>query len=410
MGNRIAGGLFALILAGAFAVNASASEIDVLLDKLVEKGVLTPIEAQLIMEETKAQVAEELVKGEGVSAPSWTQKINIKQDVRVRYQYDENVSDAVHRDRARIRYRLGVEGNITQNFKAGAGMATGSTDPRSTNETLDNTFEHPDLRLDYAYGQYKAGNFSAIGGKFVKTDYLWVPTDMLWDTDINPEGASANYNLTLGPDTDWFNNAGFWIIDDTSGSEDDPYLLYYQTGIGQTIDQFDVKLSGTVYEYKGLTGINPDNDGSTNTRSGSNMVYDYDAINISGEIGYNGEGEAPVIPRIALTGDYVQNLDDDVADDKGWSLGGYIGHKKISEKGSWQIKYLYTELEKDAWFDALPDSDRYGGGTDVEGHEFILSYGLAKNVSVDLDFYQFDRIKAASDEEFLAQADLNFKF
>ena len=53
MGRRIAGGLFALILAGAFAVNASASEIDVLLDKLVEKGILTGTEAQLIMEETR---------------------------------------------------------------------------------------------------------------------------------------------------------------------------------------------------------------------------------------------------------------------------------------------------------------------------------------------------------------------
>ncbi|PIW62643.1 MAG: hypothetical protein COW13_02530, partial [Candidatus Omnitrophica bacterium CG12_big_fil_rev_8_21_14_0_65_50_5] len=125
-----------------------------LVQKLVEKGILTSGEAAELVAETKQLVEEELKNGSSYAAPKWTQKINVKQDVRLRYQYDERVNSATHRDRARVRYRLGVKADIIDGFKAGAGLASGSSDPRSTNQTLENTFETPDIRMDYAYGEY----------------------------------------------------------------------------------------------------------------------------------------------------------------------------------------------------------------------------------------------------------------
>jgi hypothetical protein len=71
---------------------------------------------------------------------------------------------------------------------------------------------------------------------------------------------------------------------------------------------------------------------------------------------------------------------------------------------------MYTRLEKDAFLDTFPDSDRLGGRTDVKGFEFILDYGLSPNVYLTLDYYRFDRIAAISDQEDLLQTDLNFKF
>ena len=74
------------------------------------------------------------------------------------------------------------------------------------------------------------------------------------------------------------------------------------------------------------------------------------------------------------------------------------------------MKYIYANLGKDCFPDMFPDSDRYGGRTDVVSQEFIFEYGLAKNVSLALDYYSSARIKAARDNEHLLQADINFKF
>jgi hypothetical protein len=63
-----------------------------------------------------------------------------------------------------------------------------------------------------------------------------------------------------------------------------------------------------------------------------------------------------------------------------------------------------------AWMDVYPDSDRYSGLTNVKGHEVILDIGLAKNVSLGLDYYRSEAIKGAKLPESVFQADVNFKF
>jgi len=81
-------------------------------------------------------------------------------------------------------------------------------------------------------------------------------------------------------------------------------------------------------------------------------------------------------------------------------LHGQLYYKeKVAVWKDWQAKYMYRSIGKDAVLDILPDSDAYGGFTDVKAHEYILSYGLAKNVTLDLDYYQADRIKAAKDKQ-----------
>ena len=65
--------LAVLILSSIFLlagkVPAEAGEMDVLVNKLVEKGVLSPSEAQIITDDTKVQVAKELAHGESLSVP-----------------------------------------------------------------------------------------------------------------------------------------------------------------------------------------------------------------------------------------------------------------------------------------------------------------------------------------------------
>ena len=65
---------------------SQAGEIDLLLQKLVEKGVLTGAEAQQVKTETQEQVKKEIAQGKFSSLPAWVMNTKLKGDVRLRYQ------------------------------------------------------------------------------------------------------------------------------------------------------------------------------------------------------------------------------------------------------------------------------------------------------------------------------------
>ncbi len=163
---------------------ALAGEVDILVNKLVEKGVLTAGEAQEIITETKEEARLQLAKGESPSVPSWVQKIKVSGDLRNRYQWEQKKNAAGTEyskgNRDRVRFRLGVDAEVNDKVTVGAGLATGSDDPRSTNQTLYDAFQTPDIRLDYAYGEYKPYAWSSVVmGKFKRKAYLWEPSDLL---------------------------------------------------------------------------------------------------------------------------------------------------------------------------------------------------------------------------------------
>ena len=83
--------------------------------------------------------------------PQWVKNLKIKQDIRLRYQKEVRDSDVKHRHRARVRYRLAVISNPFEDIEVGLGLATGSSDPRSTNQTFQDTFSSKGINLDLAY-------------------------------------------------------------------------------------------------------------------------------------------------------------------------------------------------------------------------------------------------------------------
>ncbi|MFP4472655.1 MAG: putative porin [Candidatus Omnitrophota bacterium] len=418
--------LAVMMLSGVSALTARAAEIDVLLNKLVEKGVLTPLEAQIIQDETKQDVAEQIAKGTHNTLPSWLQTIKLKGDLRLRYQADEKESDTSVRNRGRYRLRLGAYAQPHPDLAVGMRIATGSSnDSRSTNETMGDNFSKDDLWIDLAYAEYTpTTNFSLIGGKFKRKSYLWAATDLLWDGDINPEGVSAHVSYPLMGDTTLFGNAGAWLIDEKDGqstSDTDPFLHYYQGGMKMKSGNLDGKLAAIYYGFDGVQGEPLDNSAESNTvidtvineKDVGLLVYDYDAVGASAEFGIKklfGGLPMGIDNRIAVFGDYIQNISDNVEKDSGFAVGAKFGHKSVKKPGTWQMKYIYAELEKDAFIDAYPDSDRYGGQTDIQAHELSWKYAWKKNVTFGLDYYHSDKLDADSDAEDLLQADLLIKF
>ncbi|MBI4308872.1 MAG: putative porin, partial [Candidatus Omnitrophica bacterium] len=422
MGKKFLGLLVAGLCAWPAGAFAASTQVDSLIEKLVEKGILTKSEAR----ELKMEIAEDAkaLQEDSVKStlPEWIQNTKIKGDVRVRYQYERQKNDTEARSRGRARFRLGLDNTINDQWKIGAGLATsevGSTtdDARSTNMTFTDGFRRGDIRLDYAFAQYQpAPWFKGITGKYIKSDYLWAPTDMLWDTDINPAGGSVHLEHALTGHLSAYANSGVWVIDENGKTDRaDPFLVYNQGGVKFKQPNYDFNLAGVFYGFNAVKGAAMDGTASTNTLTGTVLRYDYDAFGGSAEFGINNPtaGILP-IPRLAFFGDIIQNIDSGGDEDgrtgsavdegTGWAAGFKFGDDKVNGKGQWQWKYQYTNLGANAWPDAFPDSDRLGGRTDVRGHEAILEYGLSKNVVLGLDYYQDDRIKGAENAQKLIQA------
>jgi hypothetical protein len=261
-------------------------------------------------------------------------------------------------------------------------LASGSGDPRSTNQTLENTFQSPDARIDYAYAEYMPAPWgSFLGGKFKNP--IWGAKDLLWDGDIRPDGAAATLKFKLEP-AEIFITPAYFILDENSTDRNDPAMWLFQAGAKVNLGKaMYFKVAGTYYDFIDVTGNSFEYSAGTNSvDAAGKLTQDYASLAADAELGVTLSGP---VPMVAAFGQYVKSDADD--DSKGWLVGVKFGHSKVNDLGQWQVKYNYRKLEKDAWPDFLPDSDFYGGATNVKGSEIEFELGLAKHVTFGIDYY-----------------------
>ncbi|MCM8789778.1 MAG: putative porin [Candidatus Omnitrophica bacterium] len=432
--------LAVLLVIGFFLIpvavaSSYAGEIDILLQKLVDKGILTTGEAQEIKTETQEQVKKEIAEGKYSSLPQWLQNTKLKGDFRLRYQYNHSKTVAEQtneRHRGRIRLRLGLDSKVNEKLLVALGLATGLNDGsgstfkadtiRSTNQSFDNSFSKHPINLDYAYAKYCATPWiTLLGGKVLLKDALWEAGDLMWDTDITPEGAVAVFNKKIAS-FDTLLYTGFFVFEEDSSSGDDPWLFHLQPIISKKLsDDISIK-GGVAFDYFSVGNTTLNGSGKSNSwySSGDTITPKKDVVNIMPA--YELEINNPFKPlqisfldnvaTLKLFGEYVRNLNNSKPDDNksGYMFGLSLGQDKIKKWGDWQISYNFARLEKDAVLDILPDSDRYGGKTNMRGHEFKLSYGLGKNTSLDFDIYRCQSLSNPRAPETLVQVDWNMKF
>jgi len=375
--------IFMFIMMGIFVISAVngnnlvwAGENDVLIDILKKKGILTPQEAKEVLSEiqiendkNKARVKE--VESSGFKLPKWVENTKVKGDFRFRYQYqDTDEHDKESRDRWRMRWRFGLETDVNERWKTAFRLASGGGDPRSRNLTLTDTFETSNVQLDLAYAQLDPNkHWSLTAGKFKNP--LWKTKDLLWDSDINPEGIGVKFLNYKINQFELFVTPGFYVLEEFKSDTSDPWLGLIQAGAKVKLsDNLYLKFAGAFYSFQDLKGNSFEHSSETNsTDADENLKY----------LGY---------------------------------LAGFkFGHKKVKKFGQWQVKYNYRRLEQDAWPDFLPDSDFYDGQTDVKGNEIEFKFGLAKNVTIGLDYYKAEPIdRKPSIEEDLLQLDLVLKY
>ena len=356
-------------------------------------------------------------------APDWVKSITPFGDFRYRYESLGNTGDEVgnERRRNRIRARLGFKAEIDDEWDAIFRIASGSSDTAtSTNQTLDDSFEQKDLWLDLAYADWHPERFSGLNvfmGKMKNPFYCVGGNQLIWDSDVNPEGIAAKYKWNLDDSTAaTLIGGGFWLNE--RATDADAGYFGIQGMLKREFDDGSHLLGGISYydigniDSKTSSGSGVTLMGNTPTTPGGDIYkYDYAIVEGFAEYGWKYNG----MP-VAVFGNYLENTAAPGGRNTAYSLGAQLN--KAKKPGSWQFKASYREVESDAVFGGLSDSDFIDGGTGGKGWALGYKYQLAKNIQAGLTYFINDRDRRSSggsggsgSQNFnRLQADLIFKF
>ncbi len=431
----------AFILGGVLIAGpapAWASETDALLNKLVQKGILTSEEAQEVRNEMAQEAApaaevraiETKETAKKMAGGAWLDKVKWGGDLRLRHETIKR-EPATDRLRERFRLRFGFVATPLDPLEVGVRLATGASgDPLSTNQSFTATFDKKAIFVDQAYGKYTPwkgkenllSTLSFIGGK-MENPFVTTPEGIVWDSDVTPEGVAVQWKdpqplpvlKEFLPVRPFFNIGGFQISELTADSGD-PGVFGCQGGANIDLP-FGVGFqpSVTYYDFTALKGTATGNvTGSPggNTTSSGRIVDDFDLISTQGKL-----TTPPIFGQpVALLGDYTYNTanrspgdDTNVDDDGAYTFGLEVG--KVTEKfGSWKAFLFRKRVETDSTFGALTDSDFGGGGTNHKGYILGAQMGLNKWASVGVKYMRTDQIEGTHNPVDTFQADLQLKY
>ncbi len=348
---------------------------------------------------------------------TWADKVTVKGDLRYRYELIDDDSKSDTRQRDRIRLRVGVEAKANDHIKVVAQLATGSEDaktskeePQSSNQTLGEAFGGKDIFVDLAYVDWSLlpDQLKVLAGK-MKNPFITVG-DLIWDSDVNPEGLALNGSVEAGPVSLFANAGAFWLYEYAPSAKGKPKaakdIKLYGAQLAGKIrlaETVYLQLGGSYYAYDSLKdasvadldwkGIADDPSKQNAYGNSTRRVVDGSKTNLVYANDYTlAEGFAELgiwvgIP-ITLFGQYVVNTDADEFD-TGFLAGVGIG--KAKNPKTWELNYAYGELEKDAVYGQLTDSDRWDGGTDGRGHKIQAKYQLFRNWQLSATYFMNEK-------------------
>lgn len=400
------------------AAGAYGQSSDAIINKLVEKGILTTDEAKELRKESEQGFNEEFKQQTGL--PDYVTSLKFNGDFRGRL--DSLSSDnSAYVDRLRFRYRLraGVELTLKDQFTLGFSLGSDDTggSPLSNNTTLENDATKKAVWINTAFAKWtpihdEEWMLSSTIGKMYNPLQV---TPMEFDPDYTPEGgvvqAAHRFNDRHGIRF----NGGAFILDEISGSTRDPFFYTAQAiWDAKWESNLESSLGVSVYSIvntSGLTGPSPAGPGNIpnynlgNTRDATgNLVNNYNPVVVSGSVTYKVDnfplykGAFP----IQVLGQYMNNP---AASSRNEGYFGGVKFGKSGKKGTWDIAYRYQYLEGDAWYEEVVDDDNVGywqttpvgdgaggnggmfGGTNVKGHLLKLDYSLTDALTLTFTGY-----------------------
>jgi hypothetical protein len=434
----------AAMLALASPDCAQAQSSDHLLELLQKKGIITQQEA--------AELKTEAAQTNAPSASKWKISTGIKDlelfgDVRFRYEYrsvDTVGGEDGYRERFRYSVRLGLRGSLFDDFYYGLRLET-AQNPRSPWVTFgdENSFPFPGpaakssdgVNVGQVYLGWRPTDWVDITvGKMPNPIYT---TAMIWDSDINPEGAAERFKHTFG-DVDVFATFGQFLYQDVNpdrpitpffgtlqGNQSDTFMLAWQIGANAKFNKdMALKVAPVFYNYtghgqkNGVFGTTFVGEGLPN---GSNIALDPATgrygVNSANPFAYNQTGinnllvfQAPGEFNFKISqlkarvfGDFAINLEGDdrakaaagvpgsplpraytgenIAYQVGFGIGNLgLVYGQTAKKNTWEARTYWQHIEQYAVDVNLIDSDFFEGRANLEGVFAAFSYSFTDNI------------------------------
>ncbi|NNB67218.1 putative porin [Pseudomonas fluorescens] len=395
----------------ALSVPVSAAVDAKLLDMLKANGQITAAQyselqaelakdqkekqiAQQAQQETNEQIAATAKKTNDLSVfdqkLAWAARTQLKGDVRFRQEtvkiQGESNNGGRDKDRQRIRARLGAYTEVNSQVDTGIRIATGSSDDaRSTNQDQDNYFDKKSIWLDLGYIDYhpdQIKNLHVIGGKMLQP---WVNMgDVIWDSDINPEGLALTYKYPLGSSAELFGSLGNYNLKDNVDGDGVQFRHDLRLTSGQLGTRFSVTdnlkmtLGGSVYAYQ-----NDKDSRCTTTTTPCALAVNGNSADNEFRL-YEGFAQADIgglaVP-LAFYGQYVKNNDAVTDQDTAWLIGAK------SKVFGFNLDYNYRDIQRNAVVGAFTDSDFANGTTGSRGHKMKVSYDIDKNFALGATYF-----------------------
>jgi hypothetical protein len=407
-------------LMASLATQARAQSADALIDKLVEKGILSANEAKDLRDQADNDFKTAFQAKMGM--PDWVTGYKIYGDVRGRFEQFSS-ENAMNNDRTRLRYRIrfGVTASLMDNLEAGFRLGSGDAkgvgsqsaagNPVSNNSTLQDNWTKKPVYIDTAYGKWTAINSGdwLLAATVGKMDNPFTFTPMVFDADMTPEGGALTGGYTINDKHSIAFAGAAFVLDEESTTTHDPFLYGGQVtwnakwtskwasslGVGA----FQVVSPEQLTAGANVPGVN---QGNTRMANGA-PAYNFNPIIADASVTYTLDkfplynGAFP----IKVAAEYMNNPGAPSSANNGYWAGITFG--KSGTKKTWDLSYRYEYLEADAWYDQLVDDDNgafwgtvnypstanpgggmskgWVGGTNVKGHLIKFNYSLTDSLT-----------------------------
>ena len=304
------------------------------------------------------------------------------------------------RDRGRVRLRLYLDSDITDEIgvhvMATTNMST-HQEATTTNATFGQDFNDKGIYLARAYAEYAPKWLKGLrlgAGKFKKN---FVQTDIVWDTDVNPEGAYEIYRYTGSDVLQPFIYLGQMVLNENNRTPD-AMLYLQQAGFEWKVGPVKWLMAGSYYSWSNLNGTAWMSSGDYNNGGGNSFVTDSATGDIQFEYGYKlweaisrirfdvGPYPAEFFWIMSTTPPTTSPSDQN----KAYNFSFKIGNEW--KKGAYSLYYKYAYIEQNAVLGCLNDQDFYGANR--KGHKVAVHFWPWSNVLLRAAFFYTGPVSA----------------
>jgi len=459
-----------LALAGGIALTAAtasyAQDSGALLDLLARKGIITDQEAEDLRSELTKEFAANTSAGK-LEISSRVQRLILAGDVRVRYQYDNEVGNNFNalpgsgknndRSRYRYRFRFGPTVQFSNNWLAGFRLETapGSTSTNddfgasgSTNFAKDgNTAFVGQAWVEYAAtNKFGFDRFNVRVGKHAHPFFTPGVNGFLIDTDINPEGLSEEVVLNSAiPGWALAVRGGQYILSNNSRTTDrnggflnDPSILWMGQAEFSKTYLYESNPYGLRIAPMFVAFTAPEVTGTTLNQADTSATSNYDnlltvllpaeytfkvanrplAVYATYGLNLKGGDRSNYLYAASVNAQNEPVLTTAAGNPSSYNQMGNVGVRfgATRNPGDWQLTAEYRYVEPGAYTAILLDSDFNAGRTNGAGTILSGVYNITDAISGTVTWFHAENIDKNSSGNVgfhradVIQVDLSAKF